>query len=157
MDLAEPISSYRTNGQGSAAYHPAMMTKILLFAYCIGMPSIRKIAKARVDDVVFRWLAAGNFPDFRTISEFCRRHLEALKNLFTRILLLCKKSGLVKVGIIALDGTKVKGNASLSRNKTYKQLCKEEKRLRDKIEELGAKAENTDNEEDRIYGDRQGD
>ncbi len=157
MDLSELISSYRANGQGSAAYHPAMMTKILLYAYCIGMPSSRKIAKALVDDVAFRWLAAGNFPDFRTISEFRRRHLEALKNLFPQILLLCKKSGLVKAGVIALDGTKVKGNASLSRNKTYKQLCKEEKWLREKIEELLARAENTDNEEDRMFGDRQGD
>ena len=157
MDLSELISLYRANGQGSAAYHPAMMTKILLYAYCIGMPSSRKIAKALVDDVAFRWLAAGNFPDFRTISEFRRKHLEALKNLFPQILLLCKKSGLVKAGVIALDGTKVKGNASLSRNKTYKQLCKEEKWLREKIEELLARAENIDNEEDSIYGDRQGD
>ena len=157
MDLSELISLYRANGQGSAAYHPAMMTKILLYAYCIGMPSSRKIAKALVDDVAFRWLAAGNFPDFRTISEFRRRHLEALKNLFPQILLLCKKSGLVKAGVIALDGTKVKGNASFSRNKTYKQLCKEEKWLRENIEKLLARAENTDKEEDRIYGDRQGD
>ena len=157
MDLSELINSYRANGQGSAAYHPVMMTKILLYAYCVGMPSSRKIAKALVDDVAFRWLAAGNFPDFRTISEFRRRHLEALKNLFPQILLLCKKSGLVKAGVIALDGTKVKGNASLSRNKTYKQLCKEEKWLREKIEELLASAEATDNEEDSIYGDRQGD
>jgi transposase len=122
MDLSALIKAYRANGQGSAAYHPAMMVKALLYAYCIGIPSSRKIAKALVDDVAFRWLAASNFPDFRTISGFRRRHLKALQDLFPQILLLCKASGLVKAGIIALDGTKVKTNASLSRNKTYEQL-----------------------------------
>jgi len=157
MDLSELIKAYRENGQGRAAYHPAMMTKILLYAYCIGMPSSRKIAKALVDDVAFRWLAAGNFPDFRTISEFRRRHLESLKNLFPQTLFLCKAAGLVKAGVIALDGTKVKANASLSKNRTYEQLSKEEQNLQKKIEELLDKAEKIDLEEDRIYGDRQGD
>jgi len=87
MDLSKLITAYRPNGQGSAAYHPAMMTKILLYAYCIGIPSSRKIARALVDDVAFRWLAAGNFPDFRTISEFRRKHLQALQNLFPQVLL----------------------------------------------------------------------
>ena len=157
MDLSGLFRAYRANGQGSAAYHPAMMTKILLYAYCMGMPSSRKIAKALVDDVAFRWLAAGNFPDFRTISEFRRRHLKALRHLFPQILLLCKAAGLVKAGIIALDGTKVKGNARLSRNRTYEQLSQEEKLLKDKVEELLSKAESIDIEEDSIYGDRQGD
>jgi transposase len=157
MDLSALIKAYRANGQGSAAYHPAMMVKALLYAYCIGIPSSRKIAKALVDDVAFRWLAAGNFPDFRTISEFRRRHLKALQDLFPQILLLCKASGLVKAGIIALDGTKVKTNASLSRNKTYEQLSKEEKRLKEKVEVLLEQAEKTDQEEDRLYGSKRGD
>ncbi len=100
LDLSGLIKAYRANGQGSAAYHPAMMTKILLYAYCIGMPSSRKIAKALIDDVAFKWLAAGNFPDFRTIFEFRRKHLQALQNLFPQVLLLCRKSGLVKAGVI---------------------------------------------------------
>ena len=157
LDLSKLITAYRPNGQGSAAYHPAMMTKILLYAYCIGIPSSRKIARALVDDVAFRWLAAGNFPDFRTISEFRRKHLQALQNLFPQVLLLCRKSGLVKAGVIALDGTKVKGNASLGKNRTYEQLCKEEKQLQKRVKELLDRAENIDLEEDRIYGDRQGD
>ena len=157
LDLSELIKTYRANGQGSAAYHPAMMTKILLYAYCIGMPSSRKIAKALIDDVAFRWIAGGNFPDFRTICEFRRKHLQALQNLFPQVLLLCRKSGLVKAGVIALDGTKVKANASLSKNRSYEQLCKEEKQLQKKVKELFDIAENTDLEEDRIYGDRQGD
>ena len=99
-----------------------MMVKILLYAYCVGLPSSRKIARALVDDVAFRWLAAGNFPDFRTISEFRRKHLKALRDLFPEILLLCKEAGLVKAGVIALDGTKVKANASLGKNKTYESV-----------------------------------
>ena len=157
MDLSALKSAYRANGQGSAAYHPAMMVKILLYAYCIGIPSSRKIARALIDDVAFRWLAAGNFPDFRTISEFRRRHLKALQNLFPQILLLCKASGLVKAGVIALDGTKVKANASLGRNKTYEQLSREEKRLKKKVKALFAQAEKKDREEDRLYGNRRGD
>ncbi len=157
MDLSELIKAYRENGQGSAAYHPAMMTKILLYAYCTGMPSSRKIARALVDDVAFRWLAAGNFPDFRTISEFRRKHLDALKSLFPQTLLLCKAAGLVKAGVIALDGTKVKANASLCKNRSYEQLFKEEKQLKEKIAALLSKAEDTDIEEDKKYGDRQGD
>jgi len=157
LDLSELYEAYRANGQGSAAYHPVMMTKILLYAYCIGMPSSRKIAKALVDDLAFRWLAANNFPDFRTISEFRRKHLQALQNLFAQVLLFCKESGMVKAGIIALDGTKVKGNASLGKNKTYEQLCKEEEKLQEKVKELLAKAENTDIQEDKIHENRQGD
>jgi len=124
MDLSIFRTRHRANGQGNAAYHPAMMVKILLYAYCVGKPSSRKIARALVDEVAFRWLGAGNFPDFRTISEFRRRHLEALKGLFHQILLLCKAVGLVK------------GNASMSRNRTYEQLCKEESWLREKVESL---------------------
>ena len=157
MDLSVLKSAYRANGQGSAAYHPAMMVKILLYAYCIGIPSSRKIARALIDDVAFRWLAAGNFPDFRTISEFRRRHLKALQNLFPQILLLCKASGLVKAGVTALDGTKVKADASLGRNKTYEQLSREEKRLKKKVKALFAQAEKTDRGEDRLYGNRRGD
>jgi transposase len=90
MDLREFYRFYRANGQGNAAYHPAMMVKILLYAYCVGMPSSRKIAKGLVDDVALRWLAAGNAPDFRTISEFRRQHLKILESLFMQVLLLCR-------------------------------------------------------------------
>ena len=157
MDLSLITNSYRANGQGNAAYHPVMMTKVLLYAYCIGMPSSRKIARAMVDDVAFRWLGAGNFPDFRTISEFRRRHLEALRKLFPQILLLCKKAGLVRAGVIALDGTKVKGNASLGRNRTYEQLCKEERWIEEQVSKFFESADEIDKEEDHKYGDRQGD
>jgi transposase len=157
MDLSLLITLYRANGQGSAAYHPSMMVKVLLYAYCVGVPSSRKIAKALIDDVAFRWLGAGNFPDFRTISEFRRKHLKALQGLFSQILLLCKTSGLVKAGVIALDGTKIKANASLSRNRAYKQLSKEEVWIREKVDALLKQAEKTDQEEDRLYGNKRGD
>ncbi|MCK4782299.1 MAG: transposase [Desulfobacteraceae bacterium] len=84
MDLSALITVYRTNGQGNAAYHPAMMVKVLLYAYCVGIPSSRKIEQALINDVAFRWLGAGNFPDFRTMSEFRRKHLKALQSLFPR-------------------------------------------------------------------------
>jgi transposase len=157
MDLSALITLYRANGQGSAAYHPSMIVKVLLYAYCVGIPSSRKIARALIDDVAFRWLGVGNFPDFRTISEFRRRHLTVLQGLFPQILLLCKASGLVKAGIIALDGTKIKANASLSRNRAYKQLSKEEAWIKEKVDALFTQAEKIDQEEDRLYGDRRGD
>lgn len=157
MDLSTLIMVYRANGQGNAAYHPAMMVKVLLYAYCVGIPSSRKIEQAFINDVAFRWLGAGNFPDFRTISEFRRKHLKALQGLFSQILLLCKTSGLVKAGVIALDGTKIKADASLSRNRTYEQLFKEEVWIKEKVDALLKQAEKTDQEEDRLYGDKRGD
>lgn len=157
MDLSTLIMAYRANGQGNAAYHPAMMVKVLLYAYCVGIPSSRKIEQALINDVAFRWLGVGNFPDFRTISEFRRKHLKALQGLFPQILLLCKTSGLVKAGVIALDGTKIKANASLSRNRTYEQLSKEETWIKEKVDALLKQAEKTDQKEDRLYGDKRGD
>ena len=157
MDLSTLIMAYRANGQGNAAYHPAMMVKVLLYAYCVGIPSSRKIEQALINDVAFRWLGVGNFPDFRTISEFRRKHLKALQGLFSQILLLCKTSGLVKAGVIALDGTKIKANASLSRNRTYEQLSKEETWIKEKVDALLKQAEKTDQKEDRLYGDKRGD
>ena len=157
LDLRQFLRRYRANGQGNAAYHPVMMVKVLIYAYCVGIPSSRKIAKAMVDDVAFRWLGAGNFPDFRTISEFRRRHLDAFKGLFTQVLLLCKGSGLLKAGVVALDGTKVRANASMSRNRTYKRLCQEEEEISRQVKELLDQAERIDQEEDAIYGDMRGD
>jgi transposase len=85
-----------------------MMVKVLLYAYCVGIPSSRKIEQALINDVAFQWLEAGNFPDFRTISEFRRKHLKALQSLFSQILLLCKTSGLVKAGVIALEAPRLR-------------------------------------------------
>ena len=157
MDLREFYRFYRANGQGNAAYHPAMMVKILLYAYCVGMPSSRKIAKGLVDDVALRWLAVGNAPDFRTISEFRRQHLKILESLFMQVLLLCRRAGLAKVGVIALDGTKVRANASLAKNRKYSRLASEEKELLETVERLLREAGEIDKREDGIYGGRRGD
>lgn len=157
MDLRKFYRFYRANGQGSAAYHPVMMVKVLLYAYCVGMPSSRKIAKGLVDDVALRWLAAGNTPDFRTISEFRRQHLKRLESLFMQVLLLCGRAGLAKVGIVALDGTKVRANASLAKNRKYSRLASEEKELLQTVERLLREAQEVDEQEDGIYGSRRGD
>ena len=127
LELKPILRCYRDNGQGGAAYHPVMMLKVLLYAYCVGIPSSRKIAQAVIDDVPFRWLAAGNWPDFRTIAAFRLQHLEGMKLMFLQVLLLCKQSGLIKAGVVALDGTKVAASAALDRNRTWAKLTEQEK------------------------------
>lgn len=107
LDLKPFLRRFRDNGQGGAAFHPAMMLKVVLYAYYGGVPSSRKIAQAVIDDVAFRWLAANNRPDFRIIATFRRKHLENIKSLFLQVLLMCKQAGMVRVGVVALDGTKV--------------------------------------------------
>jgi transposase len=144
--------------RGYPPYHPAMMVKVLLYAYCLGVPSSRKIAKRLEEDVGFRVLAANNTPDFRTISDFRKDHLKALAALFLQVLRLCQKAGLVKVGHVSLDGTKMKANASKHKAMSYKRMREEESRLEAEIAGLLKKAEAEDAEEDRRYGrDKRGD
>ncbi len=144
--------------RGYPPYHPAMMVKVLLYAYCIGVPSSRKIAKRLEEDVGFRVLAANNTPDFRTISDFRKDHLKALAALFLQVLRLCQKAGLVKVGHVSLDGTKIKANASKHKAMSYKRMREEEARLEAEIAGLLQKAEAEDAAEDRRYGqDKRGD
>jgi len=157
LDLSPLMRMYRDDGHGRSAYHPAMMLKVLLYAYCVGVPSSRKIAQKLVDDVAFRWLATGNLPDFRSIATFRRRHLDTLKDLFVQVLLHCKQAGLVQAGVVALDGTKIKANAALDRNRTWEKLEAQETELRQRIEQLLAGAETTDADEDRRFGDTVGD
>jgi len=157
LELKPILRCYRDNGQGGAAYHPVMMLKVLLYAYCVGIPSSRKIAQAVIDDVPFRWLAAGNWPDFRTIAAFRLQHIEGMKLMFLQVLLLCKQSGLIKAGVVALDGTKVAASAALDRNRTWAKLTEQEKALMVQIEFLLQQAEATDKDEDGRYGDDSGD
>src|SRR5258706_7972548 len=112
LDLDEITAVYEQEDRGYPPYHPGMMAKVLLYAYCVGVPSSRKIEKRLVEDVAFRYLAAGNQPDYRTIAEYRHRHLGALAGLFVQVLKLCQEAGLVKLGHVSLDGTKVKANAS---------------------------------------------
>jgi len=157
LDL-EAIEDTYAEERGYPPYHPRMMVSVLLYAYCTGTYSSRKIAAKLVDSVAFRFLAAGNQPDFRTISEFRRRHLPALASLFEQVLHLCQRAGLVRLGRVAVDGTKLKANASKHKAMSYGRMQEKEAALRAEIAELLRRAEAADREDDARYGaDRRGD
>jgi len=152
LDLSAIMERYVGEERGYPPYHPAMMVKVLLYAYCTGVASSRKIEKHLCEDIAFRVLAANNTPDFRTISDFRKDHLKALAGLFLQVLKLCQKAGLVKLGHVALDGTKIKANASKHKAMSYKRMKEEEARLEAEVAELLKKAESVDEEEDQRYG-----
>jgi len=152
LDLSEITERYAHEERGYPPYHPQMMVKVLLYAYCIGVPSSRKIALRLEEDIAFRVLAANNTPDFRTISDFRKDHLKALAGLFVQVLKLCRKAGLVKLGHVAIDGTKIQANASKHKAMSYKRMKEEESRLEAEVAALLKKAESVDAEEDRRYG-----
>jgi len=152
LDLSEITERYAHEERGYPPYHPQMMVKVLLYAYCIGVPSSRKIALRLEEDIAFRVLAANNTPDFRTISDFRKDHLKALAGLFVQVLKLCQKAGLVKLGHVALDGTKIQANASKHKAMSYRRMKEQEARLEAEVAELLKKAESVDAEEDRRYG-----
>jgi transposase len=157
LDLSAIMNHYEEE-KGYPPYHPAMMVKVLLYAYCIGVPSSRKIAKRLEEDIAFRVLAANNTPDFRTISDFRKGHLKALAALFVQVLRLCQRAGLVKLGHVSLDGTKIKANASKHKAMSYKRMKEAEARLEAEVQDLLRKAQAVDEEEDRTYGkNRRGD
>ena len=113
LDMSEVTARYEGERRGGPPYHPRMMAKVLLYGYCVGVASSRRIAQRLHEDIAFRVLAANNTPDFRTISDFRKDNLDALSGLFVQVLALCQQAGLVKLGHVALDGgTKVKANAS---------------------------------------------
>jgi len=158
LDLSAIMERYAREERGYPPYHPAMMVKVLLYAYCIGVASSRKIEKRLCEDIAFRVLSANNTPDFRTISDFRKDHLKALAGLFLQVLRLCQKVGLVRLGHVALDGTKIKANASKHKAMSYKRMKEEEVRLEAEVTELLKKAEAVDEEEDQRYGkDTRGD
>lgn len=152
LDLTAILQRYEGEERGYPPYHPVMMVKVLFYAYCIGVPSSRKIARKLEEDIAFRVLAANNSPDFRTISDFRKDHLTALAALFMQVLKLCRKSGLVKLGHVALDGTKIKANASKHKAMSYKRMKEEEARLEAEVAELMKQAAAVDEEEDHRYG-----
>jgi transposase/signal recognition particle subunit SEC65 len=158
LNLEAITERYQYEERGYPPYHPVMMVKVLFYAYCVGVPSSRKIAKRLEEDIAFRVLAANNTPDFRTISDFRKDHLKALAGLFLQVLKLCQKAGLVKLGHVSLDGTKIKANASKHKAMSYKRMKEEEARLEAEVAELLKRAEAVDEEEDRRYGkDKKGD
>jgi len=152
LDLSGIESHYEREERGYPPYHPRMMTKLLVYGYCTGVFASRKLEKKVVEDVAFRVLAAGNEPDFRTISEFRRIHLKALEGLFEQVLRLALKLGAMKLGRVAIDGSKVKANASKHKAMSYRRMEEEEKRLKEEARRLLAEAEQIDKEEDKRYG-----
>ncbi len=152
LDLIEIMETYSTTDRGQPPYHPSMMVKLLLYAYCVGIPSSRRIEKKTYEDIAFRFLAAGDHPDHDTIATFRKTRLTALKNIFLQVLVLCREAGLVKAGCISLDSTKIKANASKHKAMSYARMHEKEKRLKHEIDELLKKAERTDREEDKKHG-----
>ncbi len=152
LDLSEIYRAYEKDGRGQAAYHPLMMVKLLLYGYCVGVNSSRKMERATYDSVAFRYLAANQHPDHTVIAEFRRRHLVALGRLFFQALKLCQAAGLVKLGHVALDGTKMAANASLYKNRTYEKLTEREKQLAAEVDRMLSAAEQADATDDEKYG-----
>lgn len=152
LDLSAILARYEGDLRGFPPHNPRMMVALLLYAYCVGVPSSRKIERRTYEDVAFRVLAGNTHPDHTAISEFRRRHLDALAGLFVQVLRLCQAMGLVKLGNVSLDGTKLKGNASKHKAMSYKRMLEEEQRLREKILALLADAQQADAEEDSKHG-----
>jgi transposase len=143
---------YEAEKRGYPPYHPRMMTTLLLYSYTQGVFSSRRIMKRCERDAAWRVIVQADVPDFRTISDFRKLHLKELEGLFVQVLRLCQEAGLVKLGHVALDGTKIKANASRHKAMSYGRMKEEEKRLRKEIRELMSQAEATDAAEDKEYG-----
>ncbi len=153
MDLAAILRTYqRVDRRGNAAYHPAMMVKLLVYGYCTGRFSSRKIEKACWEDVPFRVLSGNQQPDHDSIADFRKRHLKVLSALFGQVLNLCQQAGLVKLGHVAVDGSKMKANASKHKSMSYDRLVKSEEEIKKQVEALLKEAERVDTEEDALYG-----
>ena len=159
LDLSAIYKSYQDkDGRGQAAYAPEMMVRLLLYGYAKGVYSSRKIQTRTFEDVAFRFLSGDQHPDHATIAEFRKRPLEALSGLFTQALLLCSEAGLVKLGHVSIDGTKIKANAGKHKAQSYARMGETEQRLKQEIEALLRQAEEPDAAEDAQYGkDRHGD
>ena len=153
LDLSAIHASYAAgDGRGQSAYAPAMMVRVLLYGYATGTFSSRKIQAKTFEDVAFRFLSADEHPDHSTLAEFRKRHLQALAGLFTQALQLCQKAGLVKLGHVAIDGTKLQGNSSKHKAMSYGRMSMAEQKLKDEIDALLKRAEAEDAAEDEKFG-----
>lgn len=153
LDLAKIYAGYvRRDGRGQVGYHPLLLTRLLLYGYAVGVSSSRGIERKTYEDVAFRYLAADQHPDHDTIATFRQEHLGTLAGLFTQALQLCQKAGLVKLGHVAIDGSKLQANASKHKAMSYGRMSETEQRLRAEVEELLRRAQETDAAEDLQYG-----
>lgn len=157
LDLGAILERYK-GGRGPQAYHPQMLLTVLLYGYCTGVFSSRKIAARCEMDLAFRVLSGGQFPDFRTISDFRKDHLRLFEGLFVQVLRLCREAGLVSLGHISIDGSKYQANGSKHKAMSYRRILEAEPQLEEEIRELVAQAESVDAAEDAEYGvDQRGD
>ena len=153
LDLSAIYAVYEAgDGRGMAAYDPRMMVRLLIYGYCRGVASSRRIERATYEDVAFRYLAADQHPDHDTIATFRKEQLGNLAQLFVEVLRLCQRAGLVKLGQVALDGTKVKANASKHKAMSYERMGEAEKKLEAEVKALLQEAARVDAEEDAKYG-----
>ena len=152
LDISDITNYYEEELRGAPPYDPLMMVKIRMYADCVGTPSSRVIEKSIHENIGFRFLGGGNFPDFRTISDFRKIHHEPLADLFQQVLTLCELAGLVKMGTVAIDGTKIKANASIDKNYTLETLTKKEERYKEIARRIFEEGIRTDEEEDCIFG-----
>ena len=158
LNLKGLLTRYGGVTRGVAPYHPRMLVKVLFYAYAVGIPSSRQIARELEENIAFRVLAANQRPDVRTIRDFRQQHLAALTDLFVQVLKLCQRAGLVKLGHVALDGTKVQANASKHKAMSYGRMVKEEARLQAEVDTVLRAAATADTQDDATYGpDRRGD
>jgi len=153
LDLSAIYAKYEEgDGRGLAAYDPRMMVRLLIYGYCRGVASSRRMERATYEDVAFRYLAADEHPDHDTIADFRKEHSAALSQLFVQVLRLCQQAGLVKLGHVALDGTKMKANASKHKAMSYERMGEAEKKLEAEGKALLEEAARVDAEEDGKYG-----
>src|ERR1700686_3040086 len=158
LNLTALDAVYGDEPRGQPPYDPRMMTKVLVYGYCVGVFSSRRIERRLPEDVGFRVLAAGNLPHFRTLADFRKLHLATLAGLFEEVLKIALEAGALKLGRVALDGTKMKANASKHKAMSYGRMQERERQLRAEVRELLAQAEAADAAEDAHYGgDRRGD
>lgn len=148
LDLSRILNQHeRRDGRGKAAYHPLMLTRLLLYSYCIGIRSSRQIERATRQDLAFRYLAANQQPDHDTIAAFRQEHLDELAGLFTQVLQMCREVKLVRMGLLAIDGTKIQANASRSETRSYQDLHVSEGKLRERMQQLLLEAQKVDEAE----------
>src|SRR5215211_5927942 len=158
LDLQAFYRPYEGDGRRNQPFDPQMMVRVLLYAYATGTFSSRRIARKLEEDVAYRVLAAGNFPAHRTIAEFRQEHLAAFERLFVQVVQIAHEAGVVHLGAVAVDGSKVKANASKHKAMSYGRMRTEAQRLRDEITALTSRAAATDAEEDATHGpDHRGD
>lgn len=153
LDLSAIVRVYESgDGRGRPPYHPLMMVKLLVYGYCIGRVSSRKIEKATYEDVAFRVLACNQHPDHDSIAQFRKRHLQELAGLFVQVLRLCEQAGLMKLGHVAIDGSKLRANASKHKAMSYGRMCEKEQQLTAEVVRLLGEAQAADEAEDKQHG-----